>query len=217
VAQERTLLAQELHDSIAQSLAFLKMQVALLRDATNRRDTTGLERTLNELDAGVRESYADVRELLLHFRTRASEEDIGAALRTTLSKFEHQSGVRAQLTSEGHGIALPADVQIQVLHIVQEALSNVRKHAKASEVRVHVQQTPAWRFEIADDGQGFDPAAPGSEMQVGLRIMRERAQRIGASVMVQSQPGAGTTVELLLPRGAVSTTASAADAVASTS
>jgi two-component system nitrate/nitrite sensor histidine kinase NarX len=198
VAHERTLLAQELHDSIAQSLAFLKMQVALLRDATNRGDAAGMERTLNELDAGVRESYADVRELLLHFRTRASEEDIGAALRTTLSKFEHQSGVRAQLSTEGHGVALPADVQIQVLHIVQEALSNVRKHADAGLVRLHVSQTPYWRFEITDDGRGFEPADASGEMQVGLRIMRERAARIGASVDLRSAPGAGTTVTLSL-------------------
>lgn len=201
VSHERTLLAQELHDSIAQSLAFLKMQVALLRDAMARQDRSGMEDTVRELDTGVRESYADVRELLLHFRTRASEEDIGAALRTTLSKFEHQSGVHAQLTSEGHGVALPADVQIQVLHIVQEALSNVRKHAQAGEVRLHVRQSPFWSFEIADDGCGFDPGENRGEMHVGLRIMRERAQRIGAQVSVRSRPGAGTTVVLSLPPG----------------
>ena len=203
VAQERTLLAQELHDSIAQSLAFLKMQVALLRDAMKRHDQAGMERTVQELDAGVRESYADVRELLLHFRTRASEEDITAALRTTLSKFEHQSGVLTQLTSEGHGIALPADVQIQVLHVVQEALSNVRKHARAHRVQLHVTQSPHWSFEIADDGCGFDPGEDRGEMHVGLSIMRERAQRIGAQVVVQSRPGAGTTVVLSLAPAAV--------------
>ena len=201
VAQERTLLAQELHDSIAQSLAFLKMQVALLRDAMTRSDGAGMEKIVHELDTGVRESYADVRELLLHFRTRASEEDISAALRTTLSKFEHQSGVRTQLTSTGHGVPLPADVQIQVLHIVQEALSNVRKHAHAQHVRLHVRQSPCWSFEIADDGCGFDLHENKGETHVGLRIMRERAQRIGALVAVQSRPGSGTTVVLSLPPG----------------
>ena len=199
VSQERTLLAQELHDSIAQSLAFLKMQVALLRDAMNRSDTATMERSVCELDAGVRESYADVRELLLHFRTRASDVDITAALRTTLSKFEHQCGLRARLLSEGHGVPLPADVQIQVLHVVQEALSNVRKHAQARQVTLRVSQAPRWRFEIIDDGRGFDPAAPRGEVHVGLRIMRERAASIGAQLSVESAPGAGTMVMLTLP------------------
>lgn len=200
VAQERSLLAQELHDSIAQSLAFLKIQVQLLREALRRADPDAVERVLGELDAGVRESYNDVRELLLHFRTRASGEDIEPALRTTLQKFELQSGMRAHLSMHGHGLPLDPDVQIQVLHVVQEALSNVRKHARAREVWVDVQQTPVWRFEVRDDGVGFDAAGhPPDETHVGLRIMRERAARIGATVDVDTQPGHGTRVALTLP------------------
>ncbi|WP_395699969.1 type IV pili methyl-accepting chemotaxis transducer N-terminal domain-containing protein [Aquabacterium sp.] len=199
VAQERTLLAQELHDSIAQSLAFLKIQVALLKEAMRQQDTAAMARGVGELETGVKESYADVRELLLHFRTRASHEDIMPALRQTLQKFEHQSGLRTQLQSSGHGVPLPADVQIQVLHVLQEALSNVRKHAGATQVRLSVQQAPAWRFEVQDDGRGFDPDAVHDETHVGLRIMRERAQRIGAEVRLASAPGAGTTLSLLLP------------------
>jgi two-component system, NarL family, nitrate/nitrite sensor histidine kinase NarX len=199
VAQERGLLARELHDSIAQSLAFLKIQVQLLRQAAQRRDTQGLERIVAELDAGVRESQADVRELLLHFRTRASEEDIEPALRTTLQKFEHQTGLAAQLRIEGRGLPpLPQDVQVQVLHIVQEALSNVRKHAGARHVELRVSPAPHWRFEIRDDGAGFEPDDPRGQTHVGLDIMRERAERIGARVRVRSAPGAGCTVLLEL-------------------
>ncbi len=200
VAQERSLLARELHDSIAQSLAFMKIQVQLLRQAVQRADAPAMQRTLAELEAGVRESYADVRELLLHFRTRTTEEDIQAALRTTLRKFEHQTGLAARLTVEGHGVPLAADVQVQVLHILQEALSNVRKHAGASHVELRVSAAPAWRFEVRDDGAGFDPADPArGETHVGLRIMQERAQRIGARVSVASAPGTGCTVALELP------------------
>jgi len=201
VSQERGLLAQELHDSIAQSLAFLKIQAQLLRDAMRREDKAAMERILGDLDAGVRESYADVRELLVHFRTRTSEEDIEPALRTTISKFEHQTGLRAHLEMQGHGVALAPDVQVQVLHILQEALSNVRKHAGAHEVVLRVTPTPDWRFEVRDDGEGFvvgDTA--GDETHVGLRIMRERAQRIGARVEVRSAPGQGCSVVLELPR-----------------
>jgi two-component system nitrate/nitrite sensor histidine kinase NarX len=88
-----------------------------------------------------------------------------------------------------------------VLHVVQEALSNVRKHAHAREVWVEVQQSPQWRVEVRDDGCGF--AAGGAELDethVGLRIMRERAQHIGATVEVESVRGSGTCVVLRLPQ-----------------
>ncbi|MBA4176945.1 MAG: histidine kinase [Leptothrix sp. (in: Bacteria)] len=199
VAEERGLLARELHDSIAQSLAFLKIQVGLLRSALKRQDAAQVERTLGELDAGVQESLSDVRELLVHFRTRTNTEDITPALQTTLQKFEHQTGLKTHLSVTGHGLPLDADVQVQVLHVVQEALSNVRKHARAREVWVEV-QAPPWRVEVRDDGCGFaaEPDAPGTP-HVGLRIMRERAQGIGATVEVSSVPGAGTCVALTLP------------------
>jgi two-component system, NarL family, nitrate/nitrite sensor histidine kinase NarX len=200
VAQERTFIARELHDSIAQSLAFLKIQVQLMRDAVAGGEAARIERVLGEIDAGVRECYGDVRELLVHFRTRAHGEDIEPALETTLRKFEHQSGMRATLHMQGHGIPLPPDMQIQVLHIVQEALSNVRKHAQSAHVWLDVQQRPQWRFEVRDDGVGFLPEAPAAdETHVGLRIMSERAERIGATLDVVSTPGRGTSIILTLP------------------
>jgi two-component system nitrate/nitrite sensor histidine kinase NarX len=200
VADERSLLARELHDSIAQSLSFLKIQAALLRDEVRRDDKARVDTTLGELDAGIRESLADVRELLVHFRTRTNSEDIAPALRTTLAKFEHQTGLATYLLIEGEGLPLPVDVQVQVLHVVQEALSNVRKHAQAREVWVEVQQAPQWRVEVRDDGIGFEADAPTpDETHVGLRIMRERAQHIDATVEVASVPGSGTCVVLTLP------------------
>jgi len=139
VAEERSFIARELHDSIAQSLAFLKIQMGLLRNAIKGGDSARVDRTLGELDAGVQESLGDVRELLMHFRTRTNTEDITPALKTTLQKFEHQTGLATHLDVQGAGLPLPADVQVQVLHVVQEALSNVRKHAGARQVWVEVQ------------------------------------------------------------------------------
>ena len=199
VSEERSFIARELHDSIAQSLAFLKIQLGLLRTELKRQDPARIEQTLAELDAGVHESMGDVRELLVHFRTRTNTEDIEPALKTTLQKFEHQTGLVTHLQVEGDALPLPADVQVQVLHVVQEALSNVRKHARAREVWVDVQQAEPWRVEVRDDGCGFaaDRAAP-DETHVGLRIMRERAQRIGATMDVASVLGSGTCVVLML-------------------
>lgn len=202
VSQERNLLARELHDSIAQSLAFLKIQVQLMRDALRGGDAERVQAVLAEIDTGVRESYGDVRELLLHFRTRANAEHIEPALQTTLRKFEHQSGIRASLQMQGQGLPLSPDLQIQVLHVVQEALSNVRKHARASHVWLDVQQQPHWRFEVRDDGVGFDTDDRGrGESHVGLRIMAERAERIGAKLELMSTPGRGSSVVLELPPG----------------
>jgi two-component system nitrate/nitrite sensor histidine kinase NarX len=202
VAEERTLLARELHDSIAQGLAFLKIQMQLLRTAVRRGDEAARTRALDELDAGIRESTADVRELLVHFRTRTNSDDIVPALRATLQKFEHQTGLAAHLELQGEGgVPLPPDVQVQLLHVVQEALSNVRKHAGASTVWVALRQQPAWRIEVRDDGRGFRPeAGGGDETHVGLRIMRERAAGVGAQVELHSAPGAGTRVVVELPR-----------------
>ncbi len=199
VSQERALLARELHDSIAQSLAFLKIQVQLMRDAMESADPDRMRDVLSEIDLGVRECYGDVRELLLNFRTRTSEEDIEPALRTTLSKFEHHSGLKASLLMQGHGLPLDPQVQIQVLHVVQEALSNTRKHSGATQVWLDVQQQPRWRFEVRDNGAGFEPASALDETHVGLRIMNERAAQIGANVEVISAMGRGTSVILLLP------------------
>jgi two-component system nitrate/nitrite sensor histidine kinase NarX len=91
-------------------------------------------------------------------------------------------------------------VQIQVLHIVQEALSNVRKHARASQAWLDVQQQPTWRFEVRDDGIGFNPETDQiDETHVGMRIMTERAQRVGATIEVISTPSRGSSVILTLP------------------
>jgi len=200
VSQERIYLARELHDSIAQSLAFIKIQVQLMRDAVRSGNSIEIQAILEEIDTGVRESYGDVRELLLHFRTRTNIEDIEPALATTLRKFEHQSGVQTSLTMQGQGMPLSPDLQIQVLHIVQEALSNVRKHAHAAQVSLHVQQQPAWRFEVQDDGIGFNfDNDQLDETHVGLRIMKERAQRIGADLDIVSTPGHGSSIILTLP------------------
>ena len=200
VSEERGFIARELHDSIAQSLAFLKIQVRFMRDAVNQQDRGPARLVLEEIDAGVRESIADVRELLVHFRTRTNTEDIEPALRTTLRKFEQQTGLPATLEMEGDAMPLAPDLQLQVLHVVQEALSNVRKHAGANRVWLDVQQQPQWRFEVRDNGVGFSvgPSAH-DETHVGLNIMRERAERIGASLEVISALERGTSVVLTLP------------------
>ncbi|MDO8906192.1 type IV pili methyl-accepting chemotaxis transducer N-terminal domain-containing protein [Hydrogenophaga sp.] len=199
VGEERALIARELHDSIAQSLAFLKIQVQLLRSAVQKDQPALVQTTLDELDVGLRESINDVRELLMNFRTRTNTDDIEAALQETLQKFQHQTGLPTRLEVDGQGLPLPPDVQVQVLHVLQEALSNVRKHAGATHVSLEVVKSARWRFTVRDNGTGFDVSHAHGPTHVGMKIMRERAERIGAHVKVVSAPGQGTAVTLTLP------------------
>lgn len=200
VAEERGMLARELHDSIAQSLAFMKIQLQLLQDAQQGGKGDEAARLVEELAVGLRECTADVRALLMHFRTRTDGDDLLPALQQTLQKFRLQSGVAAALEVDGHAAPLPADVQVQLLHVVQEALANVRKHAQASQVQVRLTHQPHWQIDVRDDGRGFDPAADApDDSHVGLRIMRERAAKVGAAVALESQPGRGTLVRISLP------------------
>ena len=210
VGEERTLLARELHDSIAQSLAFLKIQVQLLRSAADKAQGPQMQVALDELDAGLKESIGDVRELLVHFRTRTNTDDIEAALQETLQKFRHQTGLHTELTVNGTGLPLPSDVQVQVLHVVQEALSNVRKHAQATSVALRVEKGQFWTFTVQDNGSGFAPDAVLGSQHVGRHIMQERAQAIGATVHLSSEPGQGTCVQLRLPEHPVTTPAAQA-------
>ncbi|WP_088159224.1 type IV pili methyl-accepting chemotaxis transducer N-terminal domain-containing protein [Achromobacter xylosoxidans] len=202
VVRERGLVAQGLHDSLAQGLNFLNLQLQMLDAAVKRGDQAEIDEILPLLRTGVDESYQDVRELLTNFRTKLSQGDLQAGIEDTVARFRRQTGIETELRfGRGEGAPLPPDEQLQVLFILQEALSNVRKHSEASHVRIDVANDRDFSLVIADDGQGYDPAevAERGESHVGLHIMRERAARMRAVIKLESQPGAGTRVALTLP------------------
>lgn len=202
VSEERNLVAQGLHDSIAQGLNFLNLQVQMLEQSVKDGKIGDVAEIVPLLHAGVQESYEDVRELLHNFRSRLVEENLVGALETTIDKFRRQTGIDAELVADIDGAPFPREQQLQLLFIVQEALSNVRKHAGASRVVVRLEDRHDFILTIEDDGSGFDPAdLPGmGESHVGVDIMQERAQRIDAALTLQSAPGSGTTVTLILPQ-----------------
>jgi two-component system nitrate/nitrite sensor histidine kinase NarX len=117
-----------------------------------------------------------------------------------VTRFEADTGVKTRFRQSGTGVPLSPEIQIQVLHIVQECLSNVRKHSSARNVNVEMEKGQVYIFQVSDDGQGFDASAPGTEAgHVGLAIMRERTQRIGGAIRVDSMTDGGTRVTLTLP------------------
>ena len=201
VAEERNLVAQGLHDSLAQGLNFLNLQTQMLGSAVQQRRWDEVEEIVPLLKTGVSESYQDVRELLQNFRTRLGEESLRKAVDDTIGRFRRQTGLNVELhLDDRDGAPLHPDQQLQVLFILQEALSNVRKHAYASKVTVRIDNHRDFGMSIRDDGEGYDPqeVAERSETHVGLSIMRERAARLGGQLQMCSAPGQGTEVSLCL-------------------
>lgn len=202
VSEERNLLARELHDSIAQGLAFLNLQVQMLERALAEHRDKDVSATVEMLRRGIQESYEDVRELLVHFRTRVEKQDLDAAIAAALRRLAEQTGVATDLDVQGDGAPLDPEAETQVLYIVQEALSNVRKHAGAKTVSVSLRRgRDGLSAIVRDDGVGFvDDDSIDKEAHIGLHIMRERALRIGGQFAVRSSPGRGTEIRLQLPR-----------------
>lgn len=201
VAEERNLVAQGLHDSLAQGLNFLNLQTQMLGSAVQQRRWDEVEEIVPLLKTGVSESYQDVRELLQNFRTRLGEESLRKAVDDTIGRFRRQTGLNVELhLDDRDGAPLHPDQQLQVLFILQEALSNVRKHAYASKVTVRIDNHRDFGMSIRDDGEGYDPqeVAERSETHVGLSIMRERAARLGGQLQMCSAQGQGTEVSLYL-------------------
>ncbi|SAK80609.1 nitrate/nitrite sensor protein [Caballeronia glebae] len=202
VSQERNLVAQGLHDSIAQSLNFMKMHVHLLDAATREERMDEIREIVPLLAGGVADSYDDVRELLMNFRTKLGSGDLRSAVDESIERFGTQTGIALSLDyREEGGLPLSPDQQLQVLFILQEALSNIRKHAEARHVFVTIVNNRDFSLLVEDDGQGYDPKemAVLGETHVGFHIMRERAQRLGAALRLTGAPGHGARVELVLP------------------
>ncbi len=202
IAEERNLVAQGLHDSIAQGLNFMKLQMQMLKDSISRNDPSEVDQVIALLELGVKESYDDVRELLTNFRSKVGDGDFMNALQMTAERFGKQTGVGVTVNLTDRGAPLPAEQQLQVLFVVQEALSNVRKHADARHVLIDLVNQEDFEVCVQDDGQGFDPGSIESQVEqhIGLKIMRERADRIHAALQVTSTPGQGTRVCLILKK-----------------
>ena len=199
VLQERNLIAQGLHDSIAQALTFLNLQVQMLESAFAEGKKEEAAENISFIKTGVQECYEDVRELLLNFRTKISNKEFPEAVADLFARFTQQTGITVETIWENGSFLPPQEEQLQMIFILQESLSNIRKHARATHVKFRlVKQDERFTMTIQDNGQGFDTENIGepSGSHVGLHIMQERAKRIRAVLKIYSQPQQGTTVSL---------------------
>jgi two-component system nitrate/nitrite sensor histidine kinase NarX len=209
--EERSAIARELHDSLAQSLSYTKIQLtrlsALLDADGNPRAARAV---IDELREGVSSAYRQLRELLTTFRMKIGGASFEAALREVIADFDRRTGVPVTVGGQLAGVELAANAQIHVLQIVREALTNVEKHARARAVTVALlrETDGGIGVDIEDDGIGI--ASDTSPAQhFGLDIMRDRARLLGGQLEIGRRSGGGTRVRLRVPGRAAQAPAAA--------
>jgi two-component system nitrate/nitrite sensor histidine kinase NarX len=202
--EERGIIARELHDSLAQSLSYLKIQVARLSAALDTPGRAGESKViLAELRQGISSAYRQLRELLTTFRLKMDDRGLGHALEETVQEFRARGTADIRLDNRLPASALGPNEEIHVLQIVREALANVVRHSGAESARVTLaRHGDGIQVEVWDDGEGC--AAPADkEHHYGLTIMRERTLSLGGELGVDSPDGRGTRVRLSFrPRSA---------------
>jgi signal transduction histidine kinase len=204
IVQERGRIAREMHDGLAQVLGYLNLQVQTLDSLLNQGKTAQLQQELLQMRQAIQTAHADVRENILSLRTTlAQEKGLESAVDEYLTEFGIQTGIKTDFSYLIDGeLDLSSVAEVQLVCILQEALTNVRKHAQAACVAVtitkqiykNVQQV---HMHIQDDGVGFTMA--GSKRNFGLQTMRERAESVDGSLVIKSIDGNGTGIECWLP------------------
>jgi len=203
--QERERLARELHDSIGQMLGYVSMQAQAIRKWAREGEMAIVDVELARLTDAAREAHVDIRESILDLKAGSEQAtSFLAVLQQHLDSFQDHYGIRTELTIPA-GLtdeAFEPVTQVQLLRVIQEAMTNARKHGRARCVRVAIERADGQaRITVADDGCGFDPGqlSAGEGDHLGLAFMRERMAQVGGRLTIQSRPGAGTEVVFEVP------------------
>lgn len=202
----RQEMASEIHDSLAQTLAFARMRLPLLEDAIREQDSHRSYRYCNELHQELTRAHRGLRELITHFRAGMDGRGLRRGLREMVERFRETSGITLEYDNHIPDLKLPGESEVQVFFIVQEAFANIRKHANATRARLAVESLgDDIELVVEDNGCGLFaglPPAPCSTVDTGfygLRIMRERAQRFGGRVAFENLPKGGARVRVFVP------------------
>ena len=201
IKDERTRIAHELHDSLAQTLASLRFQVRVLDETLHQGDESTTWQKLEQIENSLDEANTELRELIANFRAPAYNQSLLDAIEKIVSQFRSETGIKTYLQKEWSNTSLTGESETQILRIIQEALWNIRKHSDAKTVRIMLRDCLQGKCHILieDDGVGINDQAYGSPGEhIGLTIMRERAARLGGKLRVESEPGEGTRIVLEL-------------------
>jgi two-component system nitrate/nitrite sensor histidine kinase NarX len=200
IKDERNIIANELHDSLAQTLASLRFQVRILDQSLQPVGDFMAFKTIESVEHGLDEATTDLRELIAHCRVPIEEQGLIPAVKRAVEKFRKDTGIHILLQSNEDVLLLPSNMELNAYRIVQEALTNIKKHANAYIVRVLVNCDTDGNIHILieNDGNGFDQRKIHSSEgeHLGLTIMKERAKHLGGELKIESEPDEGTRVEL---------------------
>lgn len=210
VIRERQEMVNEVHDVIAQTLAYVRMRLPLLSEAMLAHDDQRSIKYFADIKDAVGEVHHNLREVMTHFRTRMDPLGLMHAIHGIATTFSSRTGIALEVRNRVQNLGLSDEQEIQVFHIVQEALANTAKHSMARHVVLGIDRTPRHlEFVIEDDGLGM--AAPSVSTIVtmakgmsgsshfGLEIMRNRAHQLGADLEIGVNDGGGTRVRLSIP------------------
>ena len=199
--EERNRLAHELHDSLAQTLASLRFQVRVLDETLRGGEESDVWHELEKIENNIDEAYAELRELITHFRAPIDKRGLIPAVEHLIERFQYQTDISIFLQKEWNVLHLPATIEVQALRIIQESLNNIKKHSQAHTVRVILRSDTQGdcNILIEDDGVGIKNL-PNADValddHLGLSIMHERAKRIGGTIRIESEPNEGTRIVL---------------------
>lgn len=199
IMEERSIIGNELHDSLAQSLIGMRLQLKLLSECLARKDLGGAQYEANRMRRAMDQANADLRELLTNYRLKIDDAGLVQTIAGLVERFRRDSGIEVFFQNECRSLALTPAQEIQVFYILQEALTNIRKHSGARNVRIMLNnEDDLYTVLIEDDGQGMagtEGDAPGGH--AGLAIMRERTERLQGQIVIESEPGEGTRIVLM--------------------
>lgn len=203
--EERSAIAADLHDSLAQSLGFMRIQLSRLLRALDASHSTAADdgetaRIAAELKEGVTAAYGEVRELISTFRARMEDGGLLEAIDRATTTFAAQTGIATTLTHALGRCRLDVNEEFHILQVVRESLANVSRHSGARLATVELRYGPGHEFTVTvdDDGAGVSQNAPDTG-HYGLSIMRERTASLGGTLEVVRRPTGGTRVCLTFP------------------
>jgi two-component system nitrate/nitrite sensor histidine kinase NarX len=200
--EERSRLAREFHDGLAQTLGFLKLKMAQVINYHQSREREKIDQSLPLIYDTLSEAYLDARQAIDDLRLSSRDSNVLEIIRQMGLDFSEKTGLGIQLYLPDAAPDLPPEIYSQVLRIIQEALNNVRKHAHAGQVTLTMKiDEGSLMLVIQDDGDGFNLDDISEDIQHGLKGIKERAALIDAGLQIISSPGKGTKIILQLPVG----------------
>ena len=199
VMQERTRLSHELHDSLAQTIASLRIQIRVIDETFHSNDEKSIWHQMERIEYTIDQANDQLRELIAQFRIPINEQGLISSIETSIRQTQEEMGIPIYFQNEWPQQEFPEDVELNVLRIVQECLVNIRKHSRAEVVRVLLSNRDGeFIVLIEDDGIGFEEKAVVSQhgRQLGLNILHDRAREINARLDIESEPDDGTRIRL---------------------